>query len=90
MVIDTKRRLKEFEMAEKAGVKKELLETIKIVIQQYQGEMPDAFGPEELYFMFDQGLLQAGLKPNFDVKSIAMLCRAYMHGYAIGKTIKGG
>ena len=91
MVIDAtkKQRVPEFEMAEKVGVKEPMVEALNSIIKEYKGKMPESFGVEELYYMIDQGMVASGVKPNFKVRSIMVLARAFLHGYLVGKKIKG-
>lgn len=95
MVIDaTKKKAadtttKEFEMAGKAGIKPEMVKALNSIITQYKGELPKHFGPEEVFYMLDQGLVASGVKENFEVRSLMYLARAFLHGYALGLIFKG-
>lgn len=91
MVVDAtkEKKAKEFEMADKVGIKKQMIESMQYVIQQYPDGLPKSFGPDELYFMFDQGMTIAGVKPEFEIKSIFQLFRAFLHGYSMGKAMSG-
>lgn len=78
-----------FEMADKLGVKKEMIETIKAVLAEYKKVDPvqRKFGPEELYFALHMGLADSGVPNNFTYRSSFTLGRAYLFAYLLGRAV---
>lgn len=91
MIVDATeqgQRPKEFIWAEKAGVKPELVAALNEIIKYYDGKVPKSFGVEEFYFMMERGMKVAGVEKNFEIKSLMLLARAFIHGFALGKVLK--
>jgi hypothetical protein len=76
-----------FKLAEEAGVKKEMLDTLKSVMAEHSGESNKKFGPEELFFAIQMGMADANVPDNFEYRSWFTLARAYMYGFLMGKSI---
>lgn len=94
MVVDATKKIEgtptEFAMAEKVGIKKEMVAAINALIKEYEGKLPEHLGAIEFYYMFEEGLKRGGIEPDFKLRSIMPLCRAYIHGYILGKVMTKG
>jgi hypothetical protein len=75
------------ELAENAGIKDDMLETVHELMKMYSGKTPKDFSVEEFYYMFEAGMHKAGVKNNFRLKSLMKLCHAYLYGYSLGRVI---
>jgi hypothetical protein len=78
-----------FEMADKLGVKKDMIDTIKAVLAEHKNVDPmiRKFGPEELYFALHMGLADSGVPNNFTYRSSFTLGRAYLFAYLLGRAV---
>lgn len=77
-----------FDLAEQVGVKKELLDTLKAIMEEHKGQTMDRkFGPDELYFAINMGLSDAGAPNNFEYKQWYTIAKAYLYAFMIGKAI---
>jgi hypothetical protein len=78
-----------FELADKMGVKEEMLSLIKFCLAMHKGEDPMKiqFGPEELFCGMHTGLQDAGVPANFQFRSRFALGRAHLFGYLLGRMI---
>lgn len=81
-------QLQVFGMAEKVGIKKEMMQTLKDVMESHKDTKgPKKFGPEELFYVFQMGLADAKAPDNFTYTSWFTLAKAYLYGYLLGKAI---
>lgn len=87
MVVPEK-RIEVFALADKVGVKKEMIEAMQSIMKEYNNKPPKFFGAEELFYMIDQGMRRGGVDENPQIRTIMTLCTAYLYGYLIGRKIK--
>ncbi len=78
-----------FEMADKIGVKKDMVDTIKAVLAEHKNVNPTVrkFGVDELYFALHMGLCDSGVPDNFLYRSTFTIGRAYLFAYILGRAI---
>lgn len=89
MVVKDQKKPEVFTMAEKVGIKKEMIEAMQEIMDAYKDSSPKAFGIDELYFMFYQGMNAANVHDNPSIKSAFTLCKIFIHGYLVGRAITG-
>lgn len=78
-----------FELADKFGVKKEMIKLIKFCINLH-GQTPPAqvkFGAEELFFAMQTGMQDAGVPENFQFRGRPTLGRGHLFGFLLGRMI---
>lgn len=77
-----------FEIAEKIGIKKDMLACLNDLIQHQKANKSNKFGPEELYFALQIGMMDAETKDNYEYHTIIPIAKAYLYGYLLGKAVQ--
>lgn len=79
-----------FQMADKIGIKSDLLDVLKNIMNEYKGipTYKRKFGAEELHYTLYMGMVKAGVKDNFEFTSWNVLAKTYLYGFLIGKLLE--